>query len=323
MFSPRPVVVLTALDDLTADHVITELNGRGVPVVRLDPGSPADVTFSAQAGSGWSWHGPLSTPTRTLGLEDARAVYYRRPTGYLPPGGLEAQERDFAAVQFRHGLAGLLAALPGCLYVNHPHLNSGAEFKPRQITEAVLAGLDVPPTLVTNDPAAARSFTKEFGPVVYKPLRSTAYREGGELRTVWVRTVEADEIGDGVAACPHLFQQAVTKTADMRVAAVGERLFVTRITTEGDHLDWRLDYNLISCAPIDPIDVPAPVRQGIRSYLKAFGLVFGAFDFALEADGAWRFLECNPNGQWAFVDRDTTGAITCALADLLEKGHPA
>lgn len=320
MASPRPVIVLTALDDLTADHVITELHGRGVPVVRLDPGSPAEVTFSAHAGSGWSWHGPLATPTRALGVEDARAVYYRRPTRYVPPDGLDDQDQDFAAAQFRHGLGGLLAAFPGCLYVNHPHRNSGAEFKPRQITEAVRAGLDVPPTLVTNDPLAARSFTKEYGPVVYKPLRSTEYREGGELRTIWVRPVEADEIGDGVAVCPHLFQQAVTKTADVRVAAVGDRLFATCITTDGDHLDWRLQYDVITYTPID---VPFPVRQGIHTYLKAFDLVFGAFDFALEAGGAWRFLECNPNGQWAFVDRDTTGAITRALADLLEKGHSA
>ncbi|WP_328838587.1 hypothetical protein [Streptomyces europaeiscabiei] len=58
MASPRPVVVLTALDDVTADHVITELHSRGVPVVRLDPGSPGEVTFSGRAGSGWSWHGP-------------------------------------------------------------------------------------------------------------------------------------------------------------------------------------------------------------------------------------------------------------------------
>ncbi|WP_217177361.1 ATP-grasp ribosomal peptide maturase [Streptomyces sp. AC495_CC817] len=323
-YPPRPVVVLTALDDVTSDRVITALHDRGVPVVRFDPGSPDELTFSGRAGGGWSWHGPIATATRTLGLEDARAVYYRRPTPYaVPTDDPDAQERDFAVAQFRHGLGGLLAALPGCLYVNHPHRNSGAEFKPRQITEAVAAGLDVPPTLITNDPAAARSFAKEYGPVVYKPLRSTTYREGGALRTVWVRTVEADEIGDGVAACPHLFQQAVAKTADVRVAAVGERLFATLISTDGDHLDWRFDHDLISCTPVAAADVPAVVRRGIRAYLKAFGLVFGAFDFALEASGAWRFLECNPNGQWAFVDRETTGVIASALADLLEKGPPS
>ncbi|MFD8967069.1 ATP-grasp ribosomal peptide maturase [Streptomyces sp. NPDC059568] len=320
MATSRPVVVLTKLDDLTADYVITELYGRGVPVVRLDPGQAAAVTFSAYAGVGRSWHGPLTTPSRVLGLEAARAVYYRRPSPYTAPEGLDAQQGEFAVAQVRHGLGGILAALPDCLYVNHPHLNWGAEYKPRQISAAVRAGLEVPPTLITNDPDAARSFAKKNGPVVYKPLRSTDYKEDGEMRTVWVRQVEADEIGDGVAACPHLFQQVVRKTADVRVAAVGRRLFASRVTIDGDHLDWRLDYDRTTFAPIG---VPGPVRHGIHAYMDAFGLAFGAFDFALDRGEAWRFYECNPNGQWAFVGDDTTRAITKALADLLEKGRPA
>ncbi|MEU8550181.1 ATP-grasp ribosomal peptide maturase [Streptomyces roseoverticillatus] len=320
MASPHPVVVLTALDDPTADHVVAELHGRDVPVVRLDPGRPGDMAFSAHASTGRTWHGPLTTPTRSLELGDARAVYYRRPSRYTAPHGLDGQDREFAAAQVRHGLGGLLAALPNCLYVNHPHRNSSAEYKPRQITTALRAGLEVPPTLITNDPGAARAFAKKHGPVVYKPLRSTEYRQDGELRTIWVRPVDAGEIGDGVAACPHLFQQAVGKTADVRIAAVGDELFATRITIDGDHLDWRWDYDRIT---YDPIDVPGPVRTGIRTYLHAFGLAFGAFDFALGRDGVWRFYECNPNGQWAFVDDHTTGAITAALAGLLEKGTPA
>ncbi|MBT2386577.1 ATP-grasp ribosomal peptide maturase [Streptomyces sp. ISL-11] len=320
MTPSRPVVVLTELDDLTADHVITELHGRGVPVVRFDPGQPGAVTFSAYAGAGRSWHGPLTTPTRTLGLDHARAVYCRRPSPYTTVDGLDAQEREFATAQARHGLGGLLAALPDCLYVNHPHRNAAAEYKPHQIAMATEAGLEVPPTLITNDPDAARDFAKEHGPVVYKPLRSTDYREDGELRTIWVRQVEAGGIGDGVAACPHLFQQAVAKTADLRVVAVGRELFATRITIDGDHLDWRLDYDRLT---FTRIDVPGPVRSGIRAYLRAFGLAFGAFDFALGRDGVWRFYECNPNGQWAFVDDRTTMAITRAMAGLLEKGLPA
>ncbi|MBC2874914.1 MULTISPECIES: ATP-grasp ribosomal peptide maturase [Streptomyces] len=319
MASPRPVVVVTALDDLTADHVITELHGRGVPVVRLDPGRPGGVTLSAHACSGRTWRGPLTTPTRSLGLEHARAVYWRRPSSYAAPTGMDGQEQAFAAAQVRHGLGGVLAALPDCLYVNHPHRNQGAEYKPRQITEALRAGLDVPPTLITNDPEAARAFATEYGPVVYKPLRSTEYRQSGVPHTIWVRPVDPREIGDGVAACPHLFQQVVRKTADVRVAAVGGELFASRITVDGDHLDWRLNYDRIT---YHPIAVPAPVRHGIRAYLHAFGLAFGAFDFAEGRDGVWRFYECNPNGQWAFVDDRTTVAIATTLADLLEKGLP-
>jgi ATP-grasp ribosomal peptide maturase len=314
----RPVVVLTQLDDVTADHVIADLHGRDVPVVRLDPGEPGAATFSAYAGGGRFWHGPLTTQSRSLKVENARAVYYRRPSPYTAPEGLDAQQRIFAVAQARHGLGGVLAALPDCLYVNHPHANWGAEYKPRQIDVAVRAGLDVPPTLITNDPASARAFAKESGPVVYKPLRSTEYRQDGDLRTIWVRQVEPEEIGDGVAACPHLFQQVVPKVADIRLTAVGRELFASRITVDGDHLDWRLDYDRLT---FTPIDVPGAVRRGVHAYLDAFGLAFGAFDFALDRDTTWRFYECNPAGQWAFMGDDTTRAIATALADLLQRGR--
>lgn len=36
--------------------------------------------------------------------------------------------------------------------------------------------------------------------------------------------------------------------------------------------------------------------------------------------GDWYFLECNPNGQWAWQPHATTRAIARALADVLEKG---
>ncbi|MEU5975873.1 hypothetical protein [Streptomyces sp. NPDC047315] len=97
-------------------------------------------------------------------------------------------------------------------------------------------------------------------------------------------------------------------------------MFATRIDKEGDHLDWRYDQRLITFSPV-PI-LPA-IRASVRSYLHAFDLVFGAFDFALDTAGRWWFLECNPNGQWAFVDRPTTQAIATALADTLQKGTTA
>lgn len=45
-----------------------------------------------------------------------------------------------------------------------------------------------------------------------------------------------------------------------------------------------------------------------------------AFDFAVTPGGVWYFLECNPNGQWAWQPPETTADIALALADHLEKG---
>ncbi len=49
--------------------------------------------------------------------------------------------------------------------------------------------------------------------------------------------------------------------------------------------------------------------------------MFGAFDFALDANDVLVFLECNPNGQWAWLEEEHAGLpMTAALADLLARG---
>ncbi|MBB0244711.1 ATP-grasp ribosomal peptide maturase [Streptomyces alkaliphilus] len=320
MIDSRPVLVNTRLDDPTADHVIGELHRRGVPVVRLDTGRPEGVTLAVGAGAGKDWRGDLRTPTRQVDPHGIRAVYHRRPSptaSTFPADDPAGHQRDFTTAQIRHGLSGLLVALPDCLQVNHPHRNAAAEYKPVQLTTALASDFTVPPTLITNEPEAAREFIRAHHPVVYKPLRHTDYRENGELRTIWVRPVTAEEIDSSLRACPHLFQKQVIKTADARMAVVGGESFTTRITLDGDHPDWRMDYSLVS---FSPVEAPATVRRSAELYLRTLGLVFGAFDFAIDRDGAWHFLECNPNGQWAFVDPATTRGITVALADVLEKG---
>ncbi|GAA5764612.1 hypothetical protein [Streptosporangium roseum] len=47
------------------------------------------------------------------------------------------------------------------------------------------------------------------------------------------------------------------------------------------------------------------------------GLSFGAFDFGLTGDGIPVFLECNPNGQWGWLEDATGLPIAAAIAALL------
>lgn len=242
----------------------------------------------------------------------------------VPPPTVEAdldgQERRFAASQSFWGAGGILASLPGAHYVNHPWSNRAAEYKPAQLSAAQHCGLSVPSTLITNDPAEAREFVSwQASSVVYKPLWNTPYKgTDGKSQQVWVREVRGHEITDAVATCPHLFQARVEKAFDVRVTAVGDKLFGTRI--DSPDLDWRKRQALMRCAPID---VPEPVARAVVAYLDRFRLVFGAFDFAVTADGAWFFLECNPNGQWAWQPDSVTDSVAHAIADQLQKGQDA
>ncbi|MGW0538472.1 hypothetical protein [Streptomyces sp. NPDC003032] len=108
--------------------------------------------------------------------------------------------------------------------------------------------------------------------------------DDGKNRTVWVRAVDPAGIDERISVCPHFFQAQVPKVADIRVAAVGAELFATGIDIDGGHLDWREDYARLTYTPVP---VPTVVRSAVRGYLDMFGLVFGAFDFALDSDGQW------------------------------------
>lgn len=310
------VLVLTCNDDVTADVVIAELNTRRVPVVRLDPaelGKSAEL--SARIGGGVeSWHGWLRTPSRTVDLSSIGAVYYRRPTRHTFPG-LDNRSAAFAASEARNGFGGVLESLPGALYVNDPAQVARAEVKPRQLTVAAQLGFAVPASIVTNELDAARRFVRDSAPVVYKTLRSLPPDENGYVQTIWTQPVQSGDLDESIRVTSQLFQVEVDKVADVRVTVVGEQTFAVRIDAPSGVLDWRSAYDRLSYTFVEP---EACMVRAMRTYLDRFRLVFGCFDFALAADGTWVFLECNPNGQWAWLP----GAEDMArgFADVLQKG---
>ena len=60
------------------------------------------------------------------------------------------------------------------------------------------------------------------------------------------------------------------------------------------------------------------MRSRVAALLDSFALRFAALDFVVDPDGRWWFLECNPNGQWAWIEDETNMPITSAIADALE-----
>lgn len=306
-------MVVTNLDDPTADLVIKELHDRGVPVVRFDSGDFPHALSVAATITSSGLRGRLSTPSRTAELNAVRSLYYRRPSGFAFRH-LSEQDERFAIMQARYGLGGLLTRLPGCLYVNHPGCIGDAEFKPAGLAVAASAGFSIPPTLFTSEPDAARAFINRHGPVIYKPVAAPLYRVDGISNTVQVAEVTSDDIDERVAGTIHLFQHRVDKTADARVTVIGDQVFPVRI--DSDLLDWRTDYSRLTYRPTQ---LPKGLQDALHRYLSTFGLIFGAFDFAIDTDGRWWFLECNPSGQWAWLEPETGLPMLAAMADLLER----
>lgn len=249
-------------------------------------------------------------------LHNLGCAYYRRPTAFELPAHLTGEERRWAAREARMGLGGVLAAHPR--WLNHPHDIARAEYKPSQLATAGSAGLSVPPTLITNEPAAAERFVREHDAAVVKPLGSGVLTEAGAAKLIYTNRVRAEEIDHTVSGTAHLFQQQVAKAYEVRLTVVDKVYFAVRLdgASEAARLDWRTDYDSLSYTVVT---VPDQIREAVSRLLARLRLRFGALDFIVSPQDEWMFLEINPNGQWAWLQDATGLPISAAIADALTK----
>lgn len=311
------VLILAPERDITADSMVAELDKRAVPVVRMDTAwFPQHASIDAELHAG-RWVGTLRAKARRVELEGLRAVWYRNPSTFAFPDGMSAVHRRWALTEAKLGLGGVLASLP-VLWVNHPARNAEASYKPLQLVTATACGLTVPDTLVTNHADAVRRFIRD-GRTVTKVLGAPSIVANGRRTVMYTGFVDPADSLDGLEVTAHQFQRWVPKAREARVIAVGERLFaaVIHAGSEASYVDWRSDYPALTYQPVTP---PSEVADGIRRYLAQLGLVYGAFDFVIRPDDTWVFLECNPGGQYGWIEHKIDAPITAALADLLEQG---
>lgn len=307
------VLVLTEQFDPTADLVVTALRAREIPVFRCDTAQfPSELRLAAELGpDAPDWGGELRNEHRRLRLDNIRCAYYRRPTVFHTSSTMAETTRDWIVLQARLGFGGVLAATDR--WFNHPSRIGFAEYKPVQLQAAAAAGLDLPRTLITNDPAAATAFAERVGEVVYKPLAPMSDGAGA----IYTNRVTARELADpSIAGTAHLFQEWITKDYEVRLTVVDDVFFAVAITAGSDAaaIDWRTDYDSLSYRVIE---TPERVRDRVGKLLGNLGLRFAAMDFAVTPTGEWLFLDLNPNGQWAWIQQRTGLDIAGTIADAL------
>ncbi|GAA3739976.1 ATP-grasp ribosomal peptide maturase [Salinactinospora qingdaonensis] len=311
------VLILTNTYDPTADDVIRRLHDRDVPVFRVDPADfPQRLKLHAELDAG-HWSGVVETEKRSLDLSTVVGVWYRRPRRFEFPDGMNASEVEFAQDEARRGFGGVLNTLPG--WLNHPAAIGRAEYKPHQLAEATSAGLNVPRTLVTNDPARAEQWCSDVGRVVYKPLGAATFSEDNTHFSIYTTPMPPTGWGDpALRHTAHLFQKQIDKDYEVRVTVVDEHVFPAGIHTRSDaaQVDWRTDYQALTYST-PPL--PRRVLAGVRELTRRLHLRYAAMDFAVDRSGRWWFLEANPNGQYGWIQHATTHEIGEAIADALTK----
>lgn len=312
------ILVLSNAQDATANAVSEALTRRGARFERIDVGDfPSVMTLNARH-DGAKWTSSITySDSGELQLSALRAVYYRRPTRFRMPAGLSDGDETFARAEARLGFGGILATIEA-QWVNNPFKVAIAEYKPLQLQVAAFSGLAVPRTLVTNDYATLQAFSDEVrGKVICKAFSSLVLNEHGVAQAIYTSPVDIATIDPAqLRVTTHLFQEWVPKAFEVRVTMIGSIAFAAAIHARSGMatVDWRSDYSSLDYSIVEP---PPAIMAGMKGYLDALGLNFGAFDFVVKPDGTWIMLECNPAGQWLWLEETIGLSIADGIAEFL------
>ncbi|MGH8887849.1 MAG: MvdC/MvdD family ATP grasp protein [Egibacteraceae bacterium] len=186
--------MLTQRLDFTADLVVNELHHRGVDLVRLDTAEfPLGLQLVAHSpGPSGRWRTYLELPDRSVALSEVGSIWYRRPAHFAFDPSLSPTECAFARQEARMGFGGLLRSVD-CVWVNHPERLVSAAHKPLQLQLATEEGLEIPKTLITNNPNAAVAFWK--GAMVTSFTKPWVVLSSIGTKAVWCRSTPRESAG--------------------------------------------------------------------------------------------------------------------------------
>ncbi len=315
------ILVVTNELDLTTDYLIERAASRNLPVFRLNTEKMTNkfrygIHLSNQDSQVWM----KDTCGRELSLRDISGVLYRRP---LPPQAIPELDPEFVPYSVGEFLALIRGMFPPTRtrWMSYPAHIQAAENKLAQLYAAVDVGFLIPKTSVSND----KGFLLQNHNIdrnVIKPVRSGSVEVTGHEALVYASPAPslASLPAENLTVTPTFIQEEVHPKMDVRITVIAKKCFATRISSKqpADAPDWRESIRNGDLTYV-PIETPVEIQEKCFRLLEAFGLSFGAFDFAVTTNGKWYFLEVNPNGQWAWLDPIFQRGISDAILDFLSE----
>jgi glutathione synthase/RimK-type ligase-like ATP-grasp enzyme len=319
------VLVVTQSEDTGIAATVRALEARGTEVVRLDSDRfPTEVGLAIWQGPGAA-RSVLVTPEGTLDLREVRAIWFR----WIDAGErLPAMDGEYraAAVCESTLLVESLAVELDAFQLDPIARARRSDNKLYQHRLAADAGLAIPRSLATNDPAEVRAFARWCGTGLVTKMNRRFRRavgvgdDGVHFEAVMTTRVSEEDLDalDGLDLCPMIFQEEIAKQAELRVTVVGHRVFAAEVdsqATPANRCDWRVDQDANVWRPGR---LPPDVERRLLELLTRLGVNYAACDLIRAPDGRHVFLEANcVAGMFTWIEEQTGMPISAAIADLL------
>lgn len=320
------VLLITNKTDVTTDFIVKRLKEERTEFYRLNTEELGD---NVEVKLDFFKDNFKIFDKRTgiqVDLLDIKGVYFRRPELKADNSELSRSENQFIRNEISYTLEGIYEILNSAYWLNNVKHIRNAENKIFQLRLAKKIGFRVAPSLITTNADSAMNFYRmNDEDCIIKPIRTGLISdEGNEEAIIFTNKVNLDKNNaQRVGGCPTFFQKHIKKRGDIRVTVVGDKIFAAFIhsqDSDDSKVDWRVSQNGLKHSIYT---LPVDVSANCVNLLKELNLNFGAIDLILDEMGNYVFLEINPNGQWAWIERllglDISGAIVNLLKDKIDE----
>lgn len=313
--------------ELTTEEVVDWARALGADCVRFN----ADDLTSAHPFSlrmdpaGISLHFVLEG--RAFTHRDVGAVWLRRWGRSSLPAARALPGLEPMVGRMNAHLAGeanalsraFFASLAGARWLGRP--GDGAVNKLDVLRAAAEAGLAVPPTLVTNDPARIEAFRREHGRIITKSVGEAEIFSffGSSYGLYTAEVTEPDLEGLPPLLFPTLVQGMVEKSFEVRAFYLAGDLYSAAIFSQADEqtaVDFRR-YNRETPNRTVPYRLPPDVEEKLRALMGRLGYETGSIDLLRTPDGEHVFLEVNPGGHFGMVSHPCNYRLEKKVAEHL------
>jgi glutathione synthase/RimK-type ligase-like ATP-grasp enzyme len=246
------------------------------------------------------------------------AVWYR-PKPIIRseiPGELSNIKERFCAFEWKHILHSLDLFLEKSKWINKVGCNHRVANKVYQLKLAQEVGLLTPQTVISNDSDEVLKLFQRNNRVIYKTL-SSFFTATHMIYTNEIYPEQLCKYREAIAMAPGIFQNLINKNHELRVTIIGDFIFTVRInsqTRKESQIDWRreplIDLYEAGCLSQD-------TQHKLLTFHKLTGLIYAAYDFVVDVNGNEIFLECNPGGQWLWLENKLKINISEMMADEL------
>ena len=329
------ILIVTVKSDVHPNSVISLMQEKQIPYFRLNTEClMTDYRFAWFHDNGMTpdfYIQNVHTGQIVIG-QDITSVWCRRPD---KPKELPYKSGDNVLEKFNLDQAGqfykyLMFYLMDYYSIGNFLYDRSAGSKFLQSKVAAELGMKIAPTCISNIKERIVNFSKPYEKVAIKSM----YNEFLELddNMCYYTTTQCvdsklltDQPEEAYTQTVNFVQQYTEKKYELRVTVMGIYIFTCKIDSQVQSadtgaIDWRQGYDYGLKHEI--IDTPEVIATFCRKYLRHFNLNYGAFDFIVTPEDEYVFLECNPNGQWAWIENECHVPMSEAMLDCLVNRIP-